>query len=129
MMYLDRQNRSLSGVYFSFNVEILNILVNNIKERRMIKMGFSINEVQTILKEVGLDIKLKKPKSISTRWDIYKIYAPYKEDNEELAELLHTAGQGLGTQSFVAEKEGLYQTLFSEKERAAFEKIMAENTK
>lgn len=92
-------------------------------------MGFSINEVQTVLKEVGLDIKLKKPKSISTRWDVYKIYAPYKEVNEELAELLHTSGQGLGTQSFVAEKEGLYQTLFSEKERAVIEKIMAENTK
>jgi hypothetical protein len=83
-------------------------MVNNVKERRMIDMGLHIDKVKAILKEVDLDATLKTAMSTSTRWEIYSMIAPYKE----LAELLHTTGQGLGTKTFIAEKEGLFQNFF-----------------
>ncbi|WP_044810241.1 hypothetical protein [Bacillus toyonensis] len=62
----------------------------------MINIGYNIDQVRAILNEVDLSIKLKTPKSTSVRWDIYTVYAPYKDDNEELAELRHTEGQRFG---------------------------------
>lgn len=101
--------------------------MNNIKEGRMIEMGYNIDQVKAILNEVDLSIKVKKLKSTSVRWDIYTVYAPYKDDNEELAELRHTDGQGWGTQTVIRNGEGLDETLFSESQLAAFKKIMDAN--
>jgi len=103
-------------------------LINNVKEGRMINMGYNIDQVRDILNEVGLSIKAKKPKSTSVRWDVYTVYAPYKDVNEELAELRHTDGQGWGTQTVIRNGEGLDETLFSESQLAAFKKIMDANS-
>ncbi|MDM5434399.1 hypothetical protein QUG28_17025 [Bacillus hominis] len=90
-------------------------------------MGYDIDQVRAILNEVDLSIKLKTPKSTSVRWEIYTVYAPYKDDNEELAELRHTEGQEWGTQTVITNGEGLDETIFSERQLAAFKKIMDAN--
>ncbi|PGA10271.1 hypothetical protein [Bacillus mycoides] len=90
-------------------------------------MGYDIDQVRAILNEVDLSIKLKTPKSTSVRWEIHTVYAPYKDDNEELAELRHAEGQEWGTQTVITNGEGLDETIFNESQLAAFKKIMDAN--
>ncbi|OPA18190.1 hypothetical protein [Bacillus cereus] len=91
-------------------------------------MGFHIDEVQAILQEVELDIKLQQPMSISTRWNAYIVFSPYQGNYKELAILRHTYGQRLGTQTIIEFGKGLDETIFSENQLAAFKKIMDANT-
>lgn len=58
-----------------------------------------IDEVSELLKEVGLKIHLKIPKSTSTRWDIYTIRTI--PEKSIVGELRHTSGQGLKTQTAI----------------------------
>jgi len=62
-------------------------------------VGLHIDEVADLLKEVGLKIHLKIPKSTSTRWDIYTIRELQKKTI--VGELRHTAGQGLDQQTAI----------------------------
>lgn len=91
-------------------------------------MGFSIDEVKAILQGVDLDIKVKQKMSTSGRWEVYGVFSPYQGVEKEFAELRHTYGQRLGTQTFIRIGEDLDETIFSESQLAAFKKIMDANT-
>lgn len=58
-----------------------------------------IDQVSELLKEVGLKIHLKIPKSTSTRWDIYTIRTI--PEKSIVGELRHTSGQGFKTQTAI----------------------------